>query len=125
MKSKRTVLFSIVTGILLATAAVALDTDSIRAAAERGDPTAQTTLGALYRHGMGVPQSDQEAARWYLKAANQGDAGAQSVVGVMYMQGQGVEKDEVQAKSWLRKAAAQGDTTAQRQLEFLKKPVKE
>ena len=74
---------------------------------------------------MGVPQSDQEAARWYLKAANQGDAGAQTIVGMMYMQGQGVEKDEVQAKSWLRKAVAQGDTTAQRQLEFLKKPVKE
>jgi TPR repeat protein len=125
MKSKWAVLFSVVTGILLVSSAEAQDTNSVRVAAERGDPTAQTTLGALYRHGMGVPQSDQEAARWYLKAANQGDAGAQSVVGVMYMQGQGVEKDEVQAKSWLRKAAAQGDTTAQRQLEFLKKPVKE
>ncbi|MEO5335000.1 MAG: sel1 repeat family protein [Magnetococcus sp. YQC-5] len=125
MKSKRAVLFSAVTGMLLAFSAEAQNTDSIRAAAERGDPTAQTTLGALYRHGMGVPQSDQEATHWYLKAANQGDAGAQTIVGMMYMQGQGVEKDEVQAKSWLRKAAAQGDTTAQRQLEFLKKPVKE
>ncbi|MEO5354361.1 MAG: sel1 repeat family protein, partial [Magnetococcus sp. XQGC-1] len=71
-------------GMLLAVPAHAQGIDSTRAAAEGGDPIAQTTMGALYRHGIGVPQSDKDAAQWYLKAANQGDAGAQTVVGVMY-----------------------------------------
>lgn len=109
---------------LLATTAHAQD-ESIRAAAERGDIVAQSTMGALYRHGMGVPQSDENAAHWYLKAANQGDAGAQAVVGTMYLLGRGVQKDEVQAKSWLQKAAKQGDTTAQRELASMRKPDKE
>ncbi|MEO5353925.1 MAG: sel1 repeat family protein [Magnetococcus sp. XQGC-1] len=111
----------LVMGMLLVIPAHAQGIDSIRAAAESGDPIAQTTMGALYRHGWGVPQSDTDAAQWYLKAANQGDAGAQTVVGVMYLTGQGIQKDEDQAKAWLRKAAKQGDTTAQSQLRSMKK----
>ncbi|MBF0584403.1 MAG: sel1 repeat family protein [Magnetococcales bacterium] len=110
-------------GMLLAVPALSQSVDSIRAAAEKGDPIAQTTMGALYRHGMGVPQSDKDSAQWYLKAANQGNAGAQTVVGVMYMEGKGVEKDEAKARSWLQKAAKQGDTTANSQLKSMRKTV--
>ncbi len=109
--------------LLMAIPAHAQDMGAIRAVAEKGDPIAQTTMGALYRHGIGVPQSDENAAKWYLKAANQGEAGAQIVVGVMFMDGRGVEKDDAQARSWLRKAAKQGDTTAQSQLKSMRKPT--
>ncbi|MBF0461952.1 MAG: sel1 repeat family protein [Magnetococcales bacterium] len=125
MRFKRVVALFFTMGMVLAVTAYGQGIDSTRAAAERGDPAAQMAMGAFCRHGMGVPQSDTEAARWYLLAANQGDAGAQTTVGMLYLSGQGVPQDDVQAKAWLRKAAKQGDTTAQRQLESLKKPVEE
>ena len=110
--------------LMVALVAQALDIDSTRAAAERGDFAAQMAIGAFYRHGMGVPQSDTEAAKWYLKAATQGDAGAQTNVGMLYLTGQGVNQDEEKAKSWLRKAAKQGDSSAQRQLKMMSKSSK-
>ena len=42
--------------------------------AERGDVKAQYNLGVMYQLGLGVPQDDQEAVRWYRLAADQGDA---------------------------------------------------
>lgn len=110
--------------LMMAPAAQAIEIESTRAAAERGDFAAQMAMGAFYRHGMGVPQSDTESAQWYLKAAAQGDAGAQTNVGMLYLTGQGVKQDEARAKSWLRKAAKQGDSSAQRQLKAMSKPSK-
>ena len=45
---------------------------------EQGNPAAQTSLGALYRDGLGVEQSDEKAIEWFTKAAEQGDEDAKS-----------------------------------------------
>ncbi len=89
---------------------------ALKASAERGDPVAQCTLGAMYRWGDGAPQDDVQAARWFRKAAEQGLAEAQSKLGLMYVRGQGVPKDYDQAVQWIRKAAEQGYAEAQNNL---------
>ncbi len=75
--------------------------------AEQGDAGAQYNLGLLYRQGLGVPQDDAEAVKWYRKAAEQGDATAQSRLGIMYGKGEGVPQDYVQAHMWFNLAASQ------------------
>jgi len=40
--------------------------------AEQGDVSAQYFLGDMYRKGLGVPENDAEAVKWYRKAAEQG-----------------------------------------------------
>ena len=46
--------------------------------ADQGDAYAQSSLGFMYKYGMGVAQNDAEAAKWFRKAADQGNAYAQS-----------------------------------------------
>jgi TPR repeat protein len=55
-----------------------------RPLAEQGNARAQAALGFLYESGMGVPKSDSEAAKWYLRAAEQGEINAQYNLGNMY-----------------------------------------
>ena len=35
----------------------------------------------MYRYGKGVPQSNEEAYKWYLNAANHGDEDAWAILG--------------------------------------------
>ena len=79
-----------------------------RPLAESGTAWAQTFLGGSYDNGEGVPQDDQEAAKWYRLAAGQGYAPAQSNLGVMYENGEGVLQDYKEAVKWYRLAAEQG-----------------
>ncbi len=44
-----------------------------RPLAERGDPKAQTGLGAMYGNGQGVPQDYVQAYKWFSLAAALGD----------------------------------------------------
>ncbi len=44
-----------------------------RPLAERGDPKAQTGLGALYGNGQGLPQDYVQAYKWFSLAAALGD----------------------------------------------------
>jgi len=81
--------------------------------AEKGDASAQYTLGWMFESGQGVKQSYQQAILWYRKAANQGDVAAQYVLGTMYKKGTGVTQDSQQALAWFLKAAHQGDAIAQ------------
>ena len=67
----------------------------------------------MYFLGQGVPQSDQEAVKWYCKAAEQGDAMAQNGLGTMYGNGRGVPQSDQEAVKWYRKAAEQGDAKGQ------------
>ena len=60
-----------------------------RPLAEQGHAEVQYNLGEMYRNGQGVPEDDQEAAKWFGLAAEQGDASAQYNLGVMYYKGQG------------------------------------
>ncbi|UCU92161.1 trypsin-like peptidase domain-containing protein [Hydrogenophaga taeniospiralis] len=81
--------------------------------AEQGDPFAQNYLGVMYEFGLGVPISEQLAAKWYRKAAEQGNAFAQFELGMRLSKGKGVPKDLQQAMAWFHKAAEQGDAIAQ------------
>jgi TPR repeat protein len=87
--------------------------------ANRGDATAQTSLGWMYYHGQGVPQNYAEALKWSRKAADQGKASAQDNLGRMYQYGQGVPQNHAEAVRWYRKAAEQGDADTQNTLGWM------
>ena len=74
--------------------------------AEQGNANAQNNLGVMYDSGKGVPQSYQEAVKWYRLAAEQGNANAQNNLGAMYGSGKGVPQDFVQAHKWINLAAS-------------------
>ena len=96
----------------------ASDVDSLRQAAEQGDPKAQFGLGFAYATGEGVPEDDREAVKWYRMAAEQGDPKAQFGLGFAYATGEGVPEDDREAVKWYRMAAEQGDPKAQFGLGF-------
>lgn len=87
--------------------------------ANLGEPRAQYDLAILYDKGLGEPQSDAEALRWYTRAAEQGDARAQYNLGVMHMNGQGVEPNLVLAYYWVSLSAAQGNAKASAARDYL------
>ncbi len=78
-------------------------------AAEKGDPAAQTNLGALYERS--APPDYASAVSWYQKAAAQNYAPAEIALGEAYELGHGVPKDEVQALNLYRKASGITDKT--------------
>ncbi len=77
--------------------------------AEAGDAIAQNSIGALYDHGLGVPEDNAEAVRWYEMAAQQGMPLAMRNLGNQYATGHGVAYDINLAQQWYEKAAALGD----------------
>ncbi len=81
--------------------------------AEQGNAEAQFSLGFVYDYGLGVPEDDIEAVRWYRLSAEQGDAEAQAFLGYMYETGEGVPQNYAEAVRWYRKAAFQGKDQAQ------------
>jgi hypothetical protein len=84
--------------------------------AKQGDADAQHSLGDMYLLGVGVPQDDVEAVRWYRLAADQGNALTQYNLGFMYANGEGVPRDDAEAVRWFRLAADQGQAEAQSDL---------
>ena len=81
-----------------------------QAAAESGDPEAQTVVGEIYEKGLGTAPDYARAASWYRKAADQGHARAQFNLGTLYEQGLGVEKDALTALNLYRSAGGlEGD----------------
>jgi hypothetical protein len=78
-----------------------------------GDAGAAAKLGGIYAHGLGVPQDDGEAVKWFRRAADQNDSGAQNDLGVQYELGLGVAHDDAQAARLYRSAANQGNAVAQ------------
>src|SRR5512140_1259738 len=87
--------------------------------AEAGDPTAQYRLGTLYAEGQGVPQDDDIAFKWFLRAAEKGEPSAQYDVGASYMGGHGVKASDVEGAKWFLRAANQGMVYAQFNLGLL------
>src|SRR5688572_27061186 len=80
--------------------------------AERGDASAQFSLGLLYENGDGVPRDYAKAREWYEKAAAQGEARAQFYLGMQSAFGQGGQVDLVQAYMWYSLAAGNGNMHA-------------
>jgi TPR repeat protein len=103
----------LLTVLLTSTAFAAPDLDKNMAAAEQGNANAQFNLGLMYSEGIGVPENDAEAVKWYRKAAEQGHAEAESNLGWMYANGYGVPENDAEAVKWYRKAADQGQAVAQ------------
>ncbi len=65
--------------------------------AENGHSSAQNNLGLMYDDGTGVPQVDNEAAKWYTLAAEQGFVLAQYNLALLYENGRGVPQDYKEA----------------------------
>ena len=106
----------LLTVVALVSCQNAPDVTELRSLATDGDAAAQFDLGDRYRTGLGVPQDNGEAARWYRLAADQGYAAAQFSLGVMYVNGRGVPQDDGEAARWYRLAADQGYAAAQNDL---------
>lgn len=87
--------------------------EAMKAAAENGDPRAQSALGYAYDVGEGVTQNFETAAHWYRKAAEQGYANAQFNLAEMMRDGAGVPQSSENALAWYTKAAMQGHSKAQ------------
>ncbi len=81
--------------------------------AEKGDPRAQTNLGAMYAEGKGAPRDDVEAFHWSMKAARQGHPPAEFNVSGMFRDGRGVVRDLEKSLLWTRRAAYHGHVSAQ------------
>ncbi len=75
------------------------------AAAEGGDPKAQTYVGEIFEKGLAGTPDYQAAAAWYQKAAEQGFSRGQINLAQLYEKGLGVPADREQALEWYRKAA--------------------
>jgi hypothetical protein len=87
--------------------------------AEQGNAYAQTSLGMMYYNGIGVPEDDKTAVKWYRLAAEQGVADAQYNLGYMYENGKGISQDDKTAVKWYTLAVEQGYTYAQTNLSIL------
>ena len=77
--------------------------------ASQGNVLAQYNLGVMYASGLGVPQDDFQAVKWFRLATNQGLVDTQFYLGAAYDNGEGVPQDYAQAHMWFNLAAAQGD----------------
>lgn len=87
---------------------------ALRKAAERGNSTAQFTLGEHYDESHDALL----AHYWYRKSAEQGNANAQDALGYEYESGSGTRRNYVRANYWYLKSADQGDPDAQLALGF-------
>lgn len=79
-----------------------------RELADRGDVTAQGSLGWMYSVGRGVEQDLEQAENWYSQAAEHGDAYAQNGLGNIHTR----QGEHEKALPWYKKAARQGYSPA-------------
>jgi TPR repeat protein len=70
---------------------------------------AQNVIAERFFYGVGIPNDDVEAVKWFRLAAAQGDATAQKNLGWMYFYGAGVPENAVEAVSWFRLSAVSGN----------------
>jgi len=92
-----------------------------RAAAEKGDISAQHQIGEAYRKGrFGLQRNEREAVQWLTNPANQGMERAQYTLASIYdpqITGDGsVAKSETEAVKWYRESAMRGDLRAKDKL---------
>lgn len=78
-----------------------------------GHASAQYNLGVMHRNGLGVPQDNRLALKWFRVAAQQRHAYAQVSLGAMYKEGAGVKQNYRTAIYWFHLASVQGHRAAQ------------
>jgi len=83
--------------------------DTVRALAARDDVEASFLMGTAYAEALGVPQDEEEAARWYRRAGMRGHVLAAHNLGNAYRAGSGVERSDALAVTWWLRAAHAGD----------------
>jgi len=91
----------------------------LRTAAMAGDPAASYEVATRFAEGRGVPQNNEEAARWFERAAKQGVTPAQFRLGGFYEKGVGVNKDLAAARDLYLAAAQKGNGKAMHNLAVL------
>ena len=80
-------------------------------------PLAEYNLAGGYAQGHGVPQSDQEAAKWCLRAAEHGDASARIQDGFdVRIRARRLSQDRQKAVRWLLEASKRGIKAADERL---------
>jgi len=92
---------------------------ALRAAALSGDGSAAYEVAVRFAEGHGVPQNNEQAARWLDRAAKTGLAPAQFRLGGLYEKGVGVKKDLAAARDLYRAAADKGHGKAMHNLAVL------
>jgi localization factor PodJL len=92
---------------------------ALRAAALSGDASAAYEVAVRFAEGHGVPQNNEQAARWLERAAKMGLAPAQFRLGGLYEKGIGVKKDLATARDLYRAAADKGHGKAMHNLAVL------
>ena len=90
-----------------------------RAANDPKDGAAMALIGELYRSGLGVNRSLEEAMRWYQLAAEAGDAQGAFALAIAYLRGEGVKPDQKKARSLLQQAAEKNHPAALYELGML------
>ena len=91
----------------------------LRNAAIKGDATAAFEIGVRYAEGRGVPQSYEEAAKWYDRAAQAGVVPGMFRLGTLYEKGLGLKKDWEVARRYYMQAAERGNAKAMHNLAVL------
>jgi len=66
----------------------------------------------MYQDGLGVPQDDTEAVKWYRKAARQGQADAQTITGYEYKEAKALRRT-MRSRKMVSRGAQQGYADAQ------------
>ena len=90
--------------------------DALQEQATAGDPAAERELGLKYLTGDSVEVSEEEAARWLLRASYRGEATAEYWLGTLYARGHGVPADIFQANHWYSASAKLGNRNAMHRL---------
>jgi TPR repeat protein len=90
--------------------------DALQAKATAGDPAAERALGLTYLAGNSVEVSEEEAARWLLRASYRGEPTAEYWLGTLYAAGHGVPADMIQANHWYSASAKLGNRNAMHRL---------
>ena len=84
-------------------------------AAEQGNASAQSNLGAMYNNGEGVPQDYVQAFKWVRVADEQGIAAAQYELGEMYSNEERigvVKKNYIEAHKWFNLADSRSSSSS-------------
>lgn len=90
----------------------------LQQAAEHGDANAINQIGWRYQHGIGLPQSNREAFKWYKRAAELNFAKGQFNLAMAYRHGYGTRQSHRKSAALLQKASYKDFKPAERELGY-------
>ena len=96
-----------------------IGSETLRRAAESGDPRAAFEIGMRFAEGRGVTADPKQAVEWYRKASDKNLVPAIYRLAVTYEKGIGVERNSDEAKRLYLMAAERGNVRAMHNLGVL------